>query len=217
MGRSSTSSVAISIVIASILLLGDAAESNVHEDSNPSSSGSSITAVDDSVRWQGRTLRCGCNKSVAWSYAGVSFAFQTRGASKVSFQTSSTFLGKKNAILHVYINGALSNNFTMPNNSPPAWYHLATGLDPQTVTNISGIYITDPITMSWNTLPTDYKQTVYGFYLNAGKVLTQPPIPPNQRRLDIYGDSITAGNQIDAITCDPDWSGPVDSIFRNQH
>ena len=28
-----------------------------------------------------------------------------------------------------------------------------------------------------------------------------------QRRLDIYGDSITAGNQINPVTCQPDWAG----------
>ena len=55
-------------------------------------------------------------------------------------------------------------------------------------------------------------QTALSFSTDGG-IAPQPPIAPTQRRLDIYGDSITAGNQIDPKTCQPDWAGTYGRIL----
>lgn len=81
-------------------------------------------------------------------------------------------------------------------------------LKPGTAYTIRTIYITDPITLSWPVLPGGNVQVAHSLQLGKGLRVSQPPPTPNlQRRLDIYGDSITAGNQINATTCAPDWSG----------
>ena len=81
---------------------------------------------------------------------------------------------------------------------------------------VQGIYIADPITLSWPNLPAFDRQTTHAFRVGGGGVsiiiiiiiiIPQPPVNKQQRRLDIYGDSITAGNQINQInpeTCDHD-------------
>ena len=74
-------------------------------------------------------------------------------------------------------------------------------------------YITDPVTMSWDTLPAVNAQTAHSFSTD-GAIDPQPAIAPGaQRRFDIYGDSITAGNQIDPVTCQPDWAGTYGRIL----
>eukprot|EP00040_Diaphanoeca_grandis_P017501 m.91423 g.91423 ORF g.91423 m.91423 type:complete len:155 (-) comp26467_c0_seq6:6-470(-) len=87
-----------------------------------------------------------------------------------------------------YVDGNLAKVITLPNNSSGEWFDLVDGLNPATTVNVSGIYITDPITLTWNTLPR-FEQIAYRFGVD-GTILGQPPINTNQRRLDIYGDSM---------------------------
>ena len=123
---------------------------------------------------------------------------------------SSTF-PKGAAELRIYVDGklAVGGNITLGNSVPsatPARVVLAEGLAAGSSHNITGVYITDPITLSWDTLPAGFAQTAHSFTTD-GAIAPQPPIVAGaQRRFDIYGDSITAGNQINPATCQPDWA-----------
>jgi hypothetical protein len=171
--------------------------------------GTNLAATHDSIRWQGRTQRDEATGNVRYSWAGVSFHFTVEGATGASMEYSSTF-DKGAAELRVYVDNKLANNITFANNASKTKVDLVTGLDASKHT-ISGIYITDPVTLSWNTLP-NHAQTALGF-LSDGTIQTQPPIDPAQRRFDIYGDSITAGNQINSDTCQPDWAGTYGKLL----
>lgn len=173
----------------------------------------SVPATHDSVRWSGRTLRQE-NGTVKYSYAGVSFKFTVTGATRVSMAYASSFPSGA-AEMRVYVDGELETNITLQNAVPvdsPATVGLASGLSSSKSYNLTGIYITDPITLSWDTLPAANAQTAISFSTDGG-IAQQPPIAPTQRRLDIYGDSITAGNQIDPKTCQPDWAGTYGRIL----
>lgn len=183
-----------------------------------SAAGASTTAAatHDSVRWQGRTLR-NTNGTVGYSYAGVSFHFTVQGATTASMVYSSTF-PKGAAELRIYVDGklAVGGNITLGNSVPsatPARVVLAEGLAAGSSHNITGVYITDPITLSWDTLPAGFAQTAHSFTTD-GAIAPQPPIVAGaQRRFDIYGDSITAGNQINPATCQPDWAGTYGKLL----
>jgi hypothetical protein len=165
--------------------------------------GTRLAATHDSIRWQGRTQRNETTGTVRYSWAGVSFHFTVEGAKGASMDYSSTF-DKGAAELRVYVDNKLANNITFANLANKTTVDLVTGLDASKHT-VSGIYITDPVTLSWNTLP-NHAQTALAFS-SDGMIQEQPPIDPLQRRFDIYGDSITAGNQINPDTCQPDWAG----------
>ena len=87
---------------------------------------------------------------------------------------------------------------------------------------MQGIFIADPITLSWPNLPPADRQTTHAFRVGGGgaslaAIAPQPPVSKQQRRIDIYGDSITAGNQINPETCDHDWSGTYGRLPGLQH
>ena len=199
-----------------------------------------VPATHDSVRWQGRTLRDGGTGTVAYSWAGVSFSFNVSGAGStttVAMQFSSGFpnthlepcTGAKPACgvagLHVYVNGVLKNNITLPwgagsgQNNTATWITLLDGVQcGASSCVVQGIYIADPITLSWPNLPAFDRQTTHAFRVGGGGVpvaliTPQPPLSKQQRRIDIYGDSITAGNQINPETCDHDWSGTYGKLL----
>jgi hypothetical protein len=133
--------------------------------------------------------------------------------------------------LHVYVNGVLKNNLTLPwgasswphNTGATTWITLLDGVQcGASSCAVQGIYIADPITLSWPNLPAFDRQTTHAFRVGGGgggggvsaAVITpQPPVNKQQRRIDIYGDSITAGNQINPATCDHDWSGTYGKLL----
>lgn len=205
-----------------------------------------VPATHDSVRWQGRTLRDGRTGAVSYAWAGVSFSFNvttTTVATTVSMQFSSGFpdahlepcTGAKPACgvagLHVYVDGVLKNSLALPMGAAPwpnntgvtTWITLLNDFQcgaPSCA--VQGIYITDPITLSWPNLPAFDRQTTHAFRVGGGgssggvsvaAIIPQPPVSKQQRRIDIYGDSITAGNQINPETCDHDWSGTYGKLL----
>ena len=200
-----------------------------------------VPATHDSVRWQGRTLRDGRTGTVAYSWAGVSFSFNVSGGNTttVAMQFSSGFpnthlkpcTGAAPACgfagLHVYIDGLLKKNLTLPmgaaswpnNTGTTTWITLLDDFQcGASSCAVQGIYIADPITLSWPNLPAFDRQTTHAFRVGGGGVSVaaitpQPPVNKQQRRIDIYGDSITAGNQINPETCDHDWSGTYGKLL----
>ena len=196
-----------------------------------------VPATHDSVRWQGRTLRDGRTGTVAYAWAGVSFSFNvtaTTAPTTVAMQFSSGFPNTHLAPctgavpacgaagLHVYVDGVLKNNLTLPmggaawpnNTGATTWIALLDDFQcgaPSCV--VQGIYIADPITLSWPNLPAFDRQTTHAFRVGGGGITPQPPVSKQQRRIDIYGDSITAGNQINPDTCDHDWSGTYGKLL----
>ena len=171
-----------------------------------------FAATHDKIRWQGWTVRDDAAGTVKYAYAGVRFHFTVSRTGQAHMVYSSTF-PQGLAELRVYVDGKLASNITLRNSVPtatPATVLLVDGLARTRSHNISGIYITDPITLQLETPNpwslADHAQMSHGFSTD-GEILTQPPIAPTQRRLDIYGDSITAGNQIDPESCQPDYAG----------
>ena len=131
--------------------------------------------------------------------------------------------------LHVYVNGVSKKNVTLPmgagswpnNTGATTWVTLLDDVQcgaPSCA--VQGIYVADPITLSWPNLPAFDRQTTHAFRVGGGgggasaaAITPQPPVNKHQRRIDIYGDSITAGNAIDPETCDHDWSGSYGKLL----
>jgi hypothetical protein len=174
---------------------------------------SNVPATDDKVRWTGRTVRSSpqmVEGHVRWSYAGVSASFVAIDSTGFYMQYGSTFKSGS-PIVHVYLNGVLHPEIALANDVPPqTWLTIATGL-PRADYNVTLMYVTDPITLTWPTLP-NYWHEATQFRVD-GTFATQAPVSRTQRRIDIYGDSITAGNQINATSCAPDWSGTYGRIL----
>jgi hypothetical protein len=163
-----------------------------------------LPATHDSIRWQGRTVRDGA--TVTHSWAGVSFEFTAHATTKASLVRSSVFAWNSTGfvVLLVYVDGLLVRNISLPGNAPASNVTILSAPAPRDM-HVKGIFITDPITVSWDALP-HFAQSCHAFAVDGGFV-RPPPLEHDQRRLDIYGDSITAGNQIDPVTCRPDWAG----------
>lgn len=104
--------------------------------------------------------------------------------------------------LHVISNGTVVSNVTV--NPGSATYTLLAGLTPSETYSFTVWYITDPIALSWPDLPPLFI-SVSWFAIDSGTFGPSPA--PRTRRLQIIGDSITAGNQIDKATCEPDHHG----------
>lgn len=178
-----------------------------------------MLATDDSVRWQGRTVRNEASGEVKYSWAGVSFHFDLTDSTSVSMKYTSTFPaqlapGRRFRQLRLYVDGVLSNNLTYTGSTIGGTMDLTTALGGAgSKHSIAGIYITDPIEgAGGNVLSPAYYETAMSFSTD-GKFSPQPPLPANQRRLDIYGDSITAGDSIDPVNCGPDWAGSYGRIL----
>ena len=140
--------------------------------------------------------------TVAFSWEGVRATVRVSGASAVSMDLTSTFPAG-NARFHVFVDGGGMTNLSITPAKRQV-YHLAT-LDPATTHDVVVWYITDPISLSWPDLPPGYVQRVNSFVIDGGQFNQAPA--PSTRRLQIIGDSITAGNQIDHVTCAPDHYG----------
>jgi hypothetical protein len=120
----------------------------------------------------------------------------------------------------VYVNGESKNNLSLPWAGATTWITLLDDFQcgaPSCA--VQGIYVADPITLSWPNLPASDRQTTHAFRVSGGvgasmaAITAQPPVSKQQRRIDIYGDSITAGNAINPETCDHDWSGTYGKLL----
>lgn len=160
--------------------------------------GSSVLDATQAT-WAGRTLSSPSNVSFSWE--GVQAAFSVSGATSISVQASSTCPGC--GLFHTLVDGSLLFNWTLcSTGGSPRSVQVATGLSPGAHTVVLW-YATDPIAVSWDKLP----PWSHSFHTlsSDGQLLAGPARP--QRRLQIIGDSITAGNQIDPESCADDHLG----------
>ena len=163
----------------------------------------SSTLDASSATWQGRVILAPSNVSFSWE--GVQARFSVSGASAL-FATYTS--GGAYGNFHTLIDGVLAHNFTISRSLTPANVTIATGLSPD-AHDVVVWYATDPISVTWPTLPV----WVHSFAAFASDgVLAAGPAKP-ARRLQIIGDSITAGNQIDPVTCADDHFGSYGSIL----
>jgi len=162
--------------------------------------GASVPAT--AARWTGRTLRDEAGGAVTWLWEGVTASVTVAGASTVSAALSSAAL--RAGAFRVYVDGADATGSVVFFGGAAANYTLAAGLSaaPHTVTLY---YVQDPITFSWPQLPAAGASLTALAFSTDGAFLAPPPELP--RRLLFIGDSITAGNQINATSCADDHSG----------
>ena len=151
--------------------------------------------------WSGRTLSVPANVSFSWE--GVMASFTVSGASQISVLASSRIPGTATGLFHTLVDGTLVKNWTLGNTEAPANISIAVGLVPGAAHTVSVWYATDPIVASWDALP----PWSHSFHAFATDGTFGPPIQKPARRLQIIGDSITAGNQIDPVTCAADHIG----------
>lgn len=152
--------------------------------------------------WVGRTLRDESLGTVSFLWEGVQASVMVSNSTTVSV-TLASYLAR--GFFRVYVD-SVTDSSLLPI-SPSAAYPvtLAQGLDPAVPHLITLYYITDPITMTWPKLPSPGTSVVVlGFEADGDFA---PPSPPLSRRLLVIGDSISAGNQINATTCMDDHSG----------
>jgi len=148
--------------------------------------------------WAGRTLAAPGNVSFSWE--GVQASITVSGATYVTLLASSRAPGA--CAFHTMVNGALHSNWSFAA-SAPANVTVAAGLSPRDTLTVTVWYATDPVTVSWDSLP-PWSHSFHAFATDGA--FGAPPQKP-ARRLQIIGDSITAGNQIDPATCADDHLG----------
>eukprot|EP00928_Gymnodinium_smaydae_P081169 TRINITY_DN64731_c0_g1_i1.p1 TRINITY_DN64731_c0_g1~~TRINITY_DN64731_c0_g1_i1.p1 ORF type:complete len:403 (-),score=59.18 TRINITY_DN64731_c0_g1_i1:108-1316(-) len=187
----------------------------------------SLPATSPLITWQGRTLRGDSEAvrhssrevleqlepgAVAFAWGGVQASVVVRGARSLSAWISSTLRnGHKVAKLHIYVNGTFYYS-----GFPFGWevpldvadgskkrYTLVDGLHPDTGYEITIWFVSDPIAIGWPYLLPDFV-AFHEFRIDDGSFEASRS---RERRLLVVGDSMSAGNQIDPIGCNPDQSG----------
>lgn len=158
--------------------------------------------------WRGRTTQAPFNVSFSWE--GVSALFTIDGATNLNLQAT-TQCPTSGGLFHTIIDDKLVLNWTLPNTPGGVNISIACMLDGGKHT-VRIFYATDPITVSWDKLP-PWFHTFVSF--SSDGTLSAGPPPPT-RRLQIIGDSITAGNQINAVTCDDDNWGSYGQLICDQ-
>ena len=152
--------------------------------------------------WQGRTLRNEQAGAVAFSWEGVQASFTVSQASSVTMIVSSTFPHGASKF-HVLVDKVLHSNVSVVGGSRSVSVQLLSNLDRSTSHVVTLWSITDPIALTWPNLPPASLEIES--FSSDGLFLLPPQ--PKTRRLKIIGDSITAGNQIDKASCQPDHWG----------
>jgi len=136
--------------------------------------------------------------NVSFSWEGVQTTFNVSGGTTISVLASST-CPSPSTLFHTIVDGVLQKNFTLGTGKNMN-VTVATGLDPALSHTVKIFYATDPIVVSWDKLP-PWMHSFQEIY-SDGNISPGPPKP--SRRLQIIGDSITAGNQINPDTCSDD-------------
>lgn len=146
--------------------------------------------------WQGRVLDAD-PRNVSFSWEGVQARFSVSGATTLTLLATPGAFG----VFHTLVDGALVTNFTVAASTGPRNFTLATVS--RAAHDVVVWAATDPIVASWDTLP----PWVHSFHEFASDGALAPGPAKPARRLTIIGDSITAGNQIDNVTCAADHLG----------
>ena len=155
--------------------------------------------------WAGRTLTAPGNVSFSWE--GVQASFTVTGATWVTLLASSRSpAGTRpcSKVFHTMVDGALWLNWTLPQQQlTPVNLTVAEGLSTQAHLIVVW-YAQDPICphQTWDLTPWSHS-----FHLFSTDGAFGEPLPKPARRLQIIGDSITAGDSIDPVTCASDHLG----------
>merc|ERR1719336_885760 len=109
----------------------------------------------------------------------------------------------------IFVDGALAANLSAHRaGRQHSDFTLIANLDPAAAHQITVWYITDPISLDWNNLPNQWLSI--SSFSTDGSFGAAPA--QRQRRLQIIGDSISAGNQVNA-DCSPDHSGTYGALI----
>ena len=169
-----------------------------------------LPATSPLVQWQGRTRTI--DRGVAFDWESVSATFSLSGTGvRVSMLTNMTLACAGR--ISVWVDGFHAAN--MPIHAAVSSYLLAAGLKGTGSRNVTVVYTMEPVN---SCAAPDGDVAVFGF--ESDGVFIAPP-PPLSRRIDIIGDSITAGSQFDndhpsrPVVCN-DWI-VTNSVWSNWH
>lgn len=156
--------------------------------------------------WTGRTLPAPGNVSFSWEGVQASFVL-AGGATWVSLLASSRSpagVRPCSYSFHTIVDGTLWKNWTLTQTLTPVSLLLAGNLSSAQPHTIVVWYLSDPICphQSWELLP--WSHSFHSFSTDG--TFGVPPAKP-ARRLQFIGDSITAGDSIDPVTCASDHMG----------
>jgi len=134
-------------------------------------------------------------------------------ATMVSMNLASTFTNPStDPQFRIFVDGSLTANISA---SQASQHHsnftLVASLNPVAAHQITVWYITDPIALDWRNLSNRWVSI--SSFSTDGRFGGAPA--QRQRRLQIIGDSITAGNQIsnECSCCKPDHSGTYGALL----
>lgn len=147
-----------------------------------------ITAASPLVQWQGRYNANSDDGSVSFDWEGTQASFAVSGAGiyvRAIMNVSVAAAGR----VSVFVNGYNTGNMLV--HSSTSTYLIAAGLQGTVVHNITLHYTMEPVNAG-SGVGADVR--IYGF--ESSGTFTSPPTPM-ARRMDIIGDSITAGSQWD--------------------
>lgn len=150
-----------------------------------------ISASSPLVLWSGRpTTEADGSVSFDWESTGCSFSVAGKGATVLLYSNSTLSLGYTGRI-SVYINNFDASNLLVVSGVPT--YLIAAALSAD-VNNITVVYTLEP--GSAGVTPKAF-MNLFGFEAGNGGSFVPPPISP--RRIDVIGDSITAGSSYDRM------------------
>ena len=160
--------------------------------------------------WTGRTMAT--PKNVSFSWEGVQASFTVTGATLVTLLASSSSpIGVRPCeyLFHTLVDGVLWLNWTISLQPTPVTFQIAEGLSTEAHTIVVW-YATNPICphQTWELQP--WSHSFHSFYTDGA--FGAPP-PKLSRRLQIIGDSITAGDAIDPIACNNDHLGTYGALL----
>ena len=152
-----------------------------------------ISASSPLVHWSGRPSLPQADGSILFDWESTAASFSVLGAgSSVTLLANMSHPGVF-ARVSVYVNGYDAANLMLSNDSQT--YLLAAAL-PEALNNVTVRYSFEPgyshADATWLGIP-----GFFGFVAGAGGVFV-PPTPP-ARRIDIAGDSISAGSMYDKL------------------
>ena len=149
-----------------------------------------LSASSSLVQWQGRT-RLNGDGGVAFDWEGTSATLSLSGVGvRLSLLTNITLPASCAGRISVFIDRFHAAN--MPIHRAVGSYLLGAGLKGEGVRNVTVVYTMEPLNSCSNL--TGDEVSFFGFE-SDGQFL--PPPQPLARRIDIIGDSITAGSQFD--------------------
>jgi len=155
-----------------------------------------VPAASPLVAWSGRYAVLADNASVAcdWASAAATLAVDggAAGDATLTVRTAATFAPRLAGRLVVFINGFEATNVLVP--AGPQAFLVAAALPANVTSNVTIVYSMEQVLSGAS--PTQF-MVFAGFDVGGGGSLAAPP--RQLRRLDVIGDSITAGASYDRM------------------